>query len=109
MRALLVEDSDLLTRALARQYRAAGYDVACAGDGTHALATLLSADRFDLVSLDHDLGDGPNGEDVARAIANLPQDARPTAVFIHSGNDAGAARIDDVLHDAGIRVRRYQP
>jgi CheY-like chemotaxis protein len=74
---------------------------------SEAIAALgPTAPRFDLALLDHDLGEDPlNGVDVARAIAALPPQSRPTLVIIHSHNPNGAERMRDILLDVQIDVR----
>jgi len=76
----------------------------------------LQGPRFDIAYLDHDLSDlaalgaPPAGErtgtDVARYIAGMPSDRRPTQVIVHSYNVSGAIRMAFILHDAGVPVQR---
>jgi hypothetical protein len=74
----------------------------------------LKEPKFDLISLDHDLGDivtfddgykyERTGQDCARYLAqNLPSDKMPRRVVIHSWNPAGARAMYQILWDAGIR------
>ena len=75
----------------------------------------LSAERFDLVFLDHDLsrdhysstqdhtGTG-TGFDVAKHLAALPQALHPDHVIVHSMHPVGAERMRCALQGAGIRV-----
>lgn len=65
----------------------------------------LTGERFDLCLLDHDLGEGDSGTEVARAIAAMDPDRHPRDVIIHSHNPVGAERMRDILRDAGIRCR----
>lgn len=71
----------------------------------------LEGDRFDLVTLDHDLGptSHQSGLYVARHIASMPESSRPAEVFIHSANPVGAQAMMDALVRVGIIVRRIDP
>ncbi len=70
---------------------------------------LLKSEPFDLATLDHDLGHPRyNGQDVARHIANMPEDRRPRTVIIHSWNPPGAMVMAMLLRDAGIEAE-YKP
>lgn len=68
---------------------------------------------FDLISLDHDLGDDKhegNGQMAAWSLAYLPKDQRPHKVIIHSHNIAGAEAMAMILKDAGytnVIVERF--
>jgi CheY-like chemotaxis protein len=88
------------------------------------VAALQSQEPFDLVYLDHDLGDFAaadtyddygdgmysggskreyTGADVAWFIARkLDQSKWPTRIIIHSWNPDGARRMRDTLQDAGL-------
>ena len=63
-RLLLVEDDELVRRAVARRLKRDGYDVAVAGTGAQAVA---NAGPFDIGVFDIDLPDA-NGIDVAGAL-----------------------------------------
>ena len=81
---------------------------------------LLKYGPFDLISLDHDLGDfresndgyvGGYGErtglDAARFICiELPAEQRPATVIVHSWNPVGAERMLKLLQDYGIPCRQ---
>ncbi len=69
----------------------------------------LSRRQFDLVCLDHDLGDqvmvdsGPGtGYEVAQFIAQMPIDERPQAIMVHSFNPVGAQNMIVALAENGI-------
>lgn len=69
----------------------------------------LRGPRFDVATLDHDLGlngdDPGTGYDVARFIVEeMPSKRRPKRVLIHSFNPVGSKRMFDVMHEAGVRV-----
>ena len=70
--------------------------------------------RYDLISLDHDLGgqvyveavEG-TGTEVANWMATeMAPEKMPDRVWIHSFNPAGAKRMHDILAAAGIPVRK---
>jgi CheY-like chemotaxis protein len=79
---------------------------------------LLQNEKWDMVYLDHDMGNDPNnytmgiygnkielcGQDVARAIAKLPLDKQPGRVIIHSWNVVGSKAMFNILLDANINV-----
>lgn len=72
----------------------------------------LQGDKFDIVFLDHDLGDfevpettfagygrvSLSGADVAIAVADLPKEKHPDLVVIHSANPDGAKSIASLLN-----------
>jgi CheY-like chemotaxis protein len=79
------------------------------------IEALKRTDKYDLVHLDHDLGDfGPysdekehTGVDVCRWMAGtdgLTEDKRPDMIIVHSWNATGAKRMIDILRDAGFTV-----
>lgn len=75
---------------------------------------LLSENKYDVVSLDHDLSEndeycvpgvtnkGRTGTDVAKFIAQLS--AKPNVAIIHSYNPIGAAYMAEILRIAGVVV-----
>jgi CheY-like chemotaxis protein len=80
-RILVVEDDDEAAQTLAVLLRGWGHDVEVAGDGDEALKT-ARAYRPEAVLLDINLGDGPNGLEVAHRLRGDPrlQNARLVAV-----------------------------
>ncbi len=76
-RILIVEDERAIQLALSGLLRREGYEVACADDGSEALATLRET-PVDLVLTDLALGDGPSGLDVLRG----SKDHRPETPVI---------------------------
>lgn len=70
MRVLIIEDDDFTRVLLVSAVRALGYDVVAdcstASDGVRA----ARGQQVDLALIDLDLGDGPTGIDVARALRN---------------------------------------
>lgn len=82
----------------------------------------LDTGGWDLAFLDHDLNDfglrsfrpgmyggssEVTGTDVAYYIANMPAEARPKKVVVHSWNPPGAQRMVQILQDAGVDVKQY--
>ncbi len=79
----------------------------------------LKRERFDIVSLDHDLGGrvmvmsdeeaGPDGcgLDVAKFIVSMRSEDRPARVYIHSMNPVGGENMARVLASVGINAKRY--
>ena len=77
---------------------------------------LLKRKRYDVVSLDHDLGEEDElcipgvtnkcmtGTDVAKFIAKLVQ--KPRFAIVHSYNPVGAASMETILSEAGIKTIR---
>lgn len=78
--------------------------------------TLLNANRYDAIFLDHDLSpehsaglnhdDGKTGYDVAWHLARHPQ--RNALTVVHSMNPSGSKRMVDLLRDHGATVQ-YLP
>jgi CheY-like chemotaxis protein len=81
---------------------------------THQAIELLDTNApYDVVYLDHDLGEIANtepfnertGRVVAEHIASvLPRDKWPKQVIIHSWNIDGSRRMRDILQNAGLAV-----
>lgn len=71
----------------------------------------LDGNRFNLVTLDHDLGPASrgNGLRVARHIAQMPEDRQPYKVLVHSANPVGAQAMIDALLRTSIDVQRIDP
>lgn len=101
--------------------RHSGFDIHCIGlpvKVTHvwtadqAIETLKNEEPFDCVWLDHDLENtDPNysGACVAEFIAHHIDKAKlPKYVVVHSHNPAGAEVMADMLHAAGVPVKRVE-
>jgi CheY-like chemotaxis protein len=101
MKVLLVDDDDYRHQVFIKAYKAhilvRTYDYAQAQEYLG-----LSGPKFDLILLDHDLGEGPTGMAVAKLIAALPQEQRPEVVRVHSWNVDGARQIIAFLKDYAI-------
>ena len=77
---------------------------------------LLRLGKYDVVSLDHDLGEEdelcipgitnkyPTGTDVAKFIAKLVQ--KPNMAILHTYNAMGAISMASILNAAGIKTMR---
>ena len=108
MKVLFLEDDHNRIAKARREF--VGSDLTVAETAQSAIAA-LDANRFDLVSLDHDLGgtvmaesDGNSGYAVARHIAAM--EAPPVFVIIHSFNPVGAQRMEDCLIECeALRAR----
>lgn len=81
---------------------------------TQAISALRDSAPFDLVCLDHDLGEHQNrllttppgdGTEVALYInMHLDRKKYPKKVLIHSWNPAGRKRMEDLIRSVGIPV-----
>lgn len=66
------------------------------------LAVMLLGDPYDLVCLDHDLGNS-TGQDTAREMAVIYRDAaKKPRVIIHAHNPIGAQAMKHILENAGF-------
>jgi CheY-like chemotaxis protein len=116
MRILVVDDNPARHAFFRRLYL--GEEVVSVTSYWEAVDA-LSQGPFDIVQLDHDLGDYRepdvlvemyvrmelNGFHVAHYIANdLSLSLRPKAVIVQSANEDGAKNIERVLTEAGIQT-----
>lgn len=58
-----------------------------------------SQDKFDIFSLDHDLGTTDNGHDFVMFMSTLPKEKLPDVVVIHSVNEPAAQRMKTTLKE----------
>jgi CheY-like chemotaxis protein len=108
MRILIVEDDEDRCAWFREHLRGRELDVTC--DVRQASAWLQERD-YSLILLDHDLieehyfSDEPDDERTGYAVALWlaahPDRQRDADIIIHSLNYSGAARMLDVLHEAG--------
>lgn len=97
---LVVEDND--ERIASFQVYLRRYDFTIVKSADEAI-DLLAKKKYDLVMLDHDLGDGyKTGTDVAEFIATLPEEGRPGSCILHTHNFVGAKRMKEILESVGI-------
>lgn len=112
MRILILEDDQ--TRARRFGQALVGHEVIFAETAAAAIRELAAGARFDLASLDHDLGgdqmkesDEQSGYHVAEFIAEMAEETRPLIVIIHSFNPQGAERMKQtLLQCSNIQVLR---
>jgi CheY-like chemotaxis protein len=93
-----------------------GHLVTYVWSAIEAQNVMISEPRFDVFSLDHDLGGEEmvdinkenTGSAVARFIVNeLPQDKYPEKIIIHSMNPIGAKNMETILVNAGFNAARF--
>jgi len=89
-----------------------GLSVCHVWTANQAIQALCDNPPFDLICLDHDLGDFRNSQDTAdpgdgtevAAFINLHLDRKhyPKQIMIHSWNTAGAAHMANLIRETGI-------
>ncbi|HLM55707.1 MAG TPA: cyclic-phosphate processing receiver domain-containing protein [Pyrinomonadaceae bacterium] len=104
----ILDDDTLRHEWFARQFKGDRLDVAA--DPAHAVE-LLSANRYDLIFLDHDLlpehyhsdalDDERTGYAVARWLSERPAAQADSTVVIHTRNADGALRMAELLRRQG--------
>lgn len=85
------------------------YDVRVAIDAAAALDQLRET-KFDLAFIDHDMGPGMNGSELAAyMIKNAKRFKLPYRVWLHSSNRSGASNMESKFVSAKVRcfVRAY--
>lgn len=111
MRILILDDDEKRQEAFEKRFR--GNDLVHAFTSAQAIVALANGVKFDLVFLDHDLGEKVcepypheiTGDDVAHwMVASLTLDQVPDQIVIHSWNPDGAKRMFERLHDAGFNA-----
>lgn len=122
-RILILDDLEIRHSKLASTFF--DYDRCHVYTAEGAMEALMEG-GWDVVFLDHDLGDNPaiapsmdfsygyggtpralDGSDVAAFIVrNVPEDKWPGQVILHSVNTVGAQRMFDILSDAGVIVAK---
>jgi hypothetical protein len=114
MRILFLDDN--LERWKAYRYQTIGCDVKHVETAKACMLAMMNDEKYDLVSLDHDLGGKTfqeekenSGTEVAEFIKHmLPAYKYPTKIVIHSWNPQGAARIMNAIATTKIPCR-YEP
>lgn len=114
MRVLIVEDNPHRHEVFNSVY--SGDEIVHAYSYSEAVAA-LAGNKFDLISLDHDLAEFQPGEfvpgmygkgreltgyDVALFITQMPEDKWPDKVVIHSVNPSGSQMILSLMERNGI-------
>ena len=115
MRILVLDDMKVRHEAFGRIY--SEHEVVSVYTYTEFLRQLEGA-RFDLIHLDHDLGDAVSNPDTwvdgwgstreftgghaALRVCELSEDMRPHAVVVHSVNTSGAVQMLKDLRRVGI-------
>lgn len=70
---------------------------------------MLEQTKFDVVSLDHDLGDYMTGWDVVDKLLELPEEQRPNQVIIHSANFPAGKKMAEALQEANFPNVEHRP
>ena len=110
-RVLVVDDDQTRLDSLRQTYVelfSGDVEITTCETAEAASAALLHTSPFDVVSLDHDLGDflhrpERTGMDVVRTIVALEADHRPRHAVIHSWSPRRFA-MEAALRDAGVSV-----
>lgn len=80
----------------------------------HQFKNALAKERFDVVSLDHDLVpsdltyDCETGMDAVRHLVSMPRELVPPRIIVHSWNARAAGEMMTALRDAGFAPERAQ-
>jgi CheY-like chemotaxis protein len=80
-----------------------GHAVRLAPNGEIAFDQLHET-AFDLAFFDHDLGEEPNGSQIATRILHSAKYHVPKAIWVHTSNTPGADNIASKFYSAGIHV-----
>jgi hypothetical protein len=70
------------------------------------LSAAIEGERFDVISLDHDLAEAKTGMHAVRAVCELPSWKQPGQVIVHSWNQPAAENMVSYLRQAGLNVVR---
>jgi CheY-like chemotaxis protein len=108
-RVLVLDDNHERLEAFAEALQ--GCQATCVSTSKAAQIALIEEEPFDLVCLDHDLGEFESvspgdGMEVAQFIARHMRDKIPRWVLVHSCNVPAADRMERELEEGGIRVMR---
>lgn len=114
MNILILDDDENRHRGFIGAFRGSAHKLTHAWTSQEANSRLHGCSgepRFDVVFLDHDLGEfGEHslgtGLHVAREVAALPKDRAPTLVVVHSHNPDGAHAMMRVLAHTDIPTER---
>ena len=108
-RVLVLDDNHERLEAFAESLK--GCQATCVSTSKAARMALIDEEPFDLVCLDHDLGEfgavrPGDGMEVTQFIARDMRDKIPRWVLVHSCNVPAADRMERELEDGGIPVMR---
>lgn len=112
-RVLILDDDPQRHETFLRMFASHDIEVRQAFTAQQAINILNLTDRFDLVCLDHDLGEFSEtligepgcGMDVAEFIfLHIDQKKLPKQVLIHSWNAPAAKRMEETIRGTGIKV-----
>lgn len=106
-RLLFLDDDENRALDMKRKCDNSGYDMTWARNHDEAVRH-LNGERFDIVSLDHDLGELKNGRDVVKHLISLPKEKHPNLAIVHSHNRIGGITMFHWLKNAGIQAT-HQP
>lgn len=105
MKKVLVVDDDV-ERHVGFLRRLRKHTVVSVGTYREAIEALERGSPYDVIFLDHDLGERRTGFDVAKyLVQEIDRELWPERVIVHSHNPVGALRIRDLLRDAGMEVQ----
>lgn len=104
IKLLVVEDDNLTRRLLVRLLTDEGFDVLDFGDGAAAIAALASTD-IDIALVDLDLGAGPTGIDVLRAIRRDHEHVGAVILSSFHAPELVDARMSGIPDDVGHLVK----
>ena len=106
MRHIMIIDDDLIMRSMIAEYFTAGDDYVSMVENYDDAIRLLPQNEWDIIYLDHDLGMGRTGHDIAKWIIAHPA-MRIKKVIITSNNCVGAGNIFNELAGSGIYLEIF--
>lgn len=105
IRDILILDDDPSRHAVFRS-SLVGHRLTHAHTALEAVKAMWSK-RFDVVFLDHDLGDDHStGYDVTKWMERMPHENRPEVCVVHSLNPVGSSNMMLTLRKHGFRTER---
>jgi hypothetical protein len=117
MRILILDDEEMRHATYSSLYK--GHEIAHVYRFKEFVSCLEHSPQWDLVHLDHDLGDASmadtyidgfgapqsyNGFHAMLKLCELPTDSRPKQIIIHSVNPAGAQAMLKYSHSLGVNA-----
>ncbi len=103
---LLVEDDPVIAMAEAVQLQECGYLVECVGSGADAIRTVGDPSHpIHLILMDLDLGQGPDGTEVARVIL---KDRPIPIIFLSNRLEAGIVSRAEEIGSYGVVVKNSE-